>query len=202
MWMKDTVISYLKDKYHPRAVLIYGSYVRGDFDEYSDFDCMIIVDEKHTKHDNSVINGIQLDCFVFTKEEALSEDLDIFLPAYHAELAIDDGTGKALQDRVRKYVQEHEKIDQDEKEFIASWFLKTINRMRKGDDEGNFRAVALLWESLADYYVLRDMFFFGSKEAILYLKQHDVPGYDLFHQAVTYKTNEAIEAWARHVISY
>ena len=54
--MKDTVITYLKDTYHPRALLIYGSYVRGDYDEYSDFDCMIIVDKKNKKHDNSVIN--------------------------------------------------------------------------------------------------------------------------------------------------
>ena len=200
--MKDTVITYLKDTYHPRTLLIYGSYVRGDYDEYSDFDCMIIVDKKNKKHDNSVLNGVALDCFIFTAAEALSEDPDLFLPVYNAELVIDDGTGKALQERVRKYVQEHEKTDQNEKELIVSWIRKTINRMQKDDDEGNYRAAALLWESLADYFVLRDKFFFGSKEAILDLKQHDAQGYALYHQAITLKSNETIEAWARHVINY
>ena len=198
--MKDTVITYLKDTYHPRALLIYGSYVRGDFDEYSDFDCMIIVEKKNKKHDDSVIHGVMLDCFIFTADEARSEDPDLFLPVYNAELAIDDGTGKALQERVRKHVHEHEKTDPDEKELIVSWIRKTINRMQKDDDEGNYRAAALLWESLADYFVLRDKFFFGSKEAILDLKQHDAQGYALYHQAITVKSNEKIEAWARHVI--
>lgn len=200
--MKDKVIDYIKETYHPRALLLYGSYARGDYDEYSDFDCMIFVDEKSKKHDDSVIDGVPLDCFIFTEAEALSEDPELFLPAYDAELAIDDGTGKALQERVREYVRQHEKMDADEKAFIASWVLKTIKRMQKGDDEGHYRAVALLWESLADYFVLRDRYFFGSKEAILYLKQHDAPGYELFHKAITLKTNEAIEAWAKHMIDY
>ena len=198
--MKNSIIVYLKDTYHPRALLLYGSYVRGDYDEYSDFDCMVIVDQKQVKHDDSVIDGIPLDCFVFTVEETLSEIPDLFLPAYKAELAIDDGTGKALQDRVRAYVREHEKTDAEEKKLIVSWVLKTLKRMQKSDDEGNYRAAALLWESLADYYVLRDRFFFGSKEAILALKQNDARGYELYHQAITDRTNDKIEAWARHVI--
>ena len=200
--MENAIITYLENTYHPRALLVYGSYIRGDFDEYSDFDCMLIVDEKSAKHDSSIINGVQLDCFIFTADEALYEEPDVFLAAYNSELVIDDGTGKALRDRVRDHVHEHEKIDEAEKEFISSWFLKTINRMRKGDDEGNYRGVALLWESLADYFLLRDMFYFGSKEAILYLKQNDAKGYDLFHQAITLKSNEKITAWARHVIDY
>lgn len=200
--MEEQIITYLLDTYHPRALFVCGSYVRGDNDEYSDFDCMIIVDEKSAKHDNSVINGIQLDCFIFTVAETLSEDPDIFFPVYNSELVIDDGTGKALRDRVRTYVHEHEKLEEAEKASITSWILKTIDRMQKGDDEGCYRAVALLWESLADYYLLRDRFFFGSKEAILYLKQNDTRGYDLFHRAITLKSNEAVEAWARHVIDY
>lgn len=199
---KNSIIKYLSDTYKPRAVLIYGSYVRGDFDKTSDFDCMVIVDEKTVKHDDSVINGVRLDCYVFTAEEVLSEDPDLFVTAYDSELVIDDGIGKALKDRVRDYVREHEITDDAEKEFIASWIGKTMIRMKKGDDEGNYRAIALLWESLPDYYLLRNMFFFGSKQAILYLKQNDMTGYELFHNAISRKSIEAIEAWAKHVVEY
>ena len=93
-------------------------------------------------------------------------------------------------------------MDVSEKEFIVSWYRKTISRMQKSDDEGNFRAISLLRESLEDYFLLRDLFFFGSKEAILYLKQNDPVGFDLFHEAVTERTDDSIRVWAEHVIAY
>lgn len=200
--IKDSVVEYLTKTYHPHALFLYGSYARGDYDECSDFDCLIVVDEKSARHDDSVIDGIALDCFIFTVEETRTENPDVFLPIFHSELICDDGTGKALLGRVTDYVHEHEKIDESEKAFIASWINKTITRMHKGDDEGHCRAVALLGESLADYYLFRDMFYFGSKEGIAYLKQHDTRGYALFHRAVTEKSLDAIESWARHVMSY
>ena len=198
--MKEAAVEYLVKTYHPRALLIYGSFLRGDRDEYSDFDCMVIVDEKSVKHDDTVIGGVQLDCFIFTADEALTEDPDVFLPAYDAEILIDDGIGEQLQKRVRRYVQEHEKIDTDEKAFIVSWIRKTMKRMQKDDDEGNYRAVAFLWESLTDYCLLRDLFYFGSKTTIQYLLKNDRKGYELFHQAIKLKTNESILDWANYVI--
>lgn len=198
--MTDSVIRYLKDTYHPRAILLYGSYSRGDQDEYSDFDCMIIVDSKDRKHDDSVVASVQLDCFLFTAEETVSEDADVFLPAYDAKIVVDDGVGLALQNRVRQYVRKHETIEDDEKRFIRSWIRKTMRRAEKNDDEGNYRAVAFLWESLTDYCLLRDRFYFGSKQMIGWLKTNDPDGYALFHSAITNRTRDSIAAWAAHVI--
>ena len=198
--MKNAVLAYLNETYHPRAVFLYGSFQRGDQDEYSDFDCTLIVDEKPRKHDNTVICGVPLDCFLFTAEEAEAEDPDTFLPVYDALLVQDDGVGKRLQSHVRDYVHAHERIDDEEKAFIRAWIRKTLKRAEKGDDEGNFRAVAFLWESLTDYCFLRDRFYFGSKQTIADLERLDPDGYKLFHRAITEKSLEAIAAWAVHVI--
>ena len=198
----EKIIRYLEETYHPRALLVYGSFARGDNDEYSDFDCLIIVDAKSRNHDDTVLNGIRLDCFIYTAEETATENPDIFLPVYSAHIVTDDGTGKALQERVRKYVDSRRKMDVSEKEFIVSWYRKTISRMQKSDDEGNFRAISLFRESLEDYFLLRDLFFFGSKEASLYLKQNDPVGFDLFHEAVTERTDDSIRVWAEYVIAY
>lgn len=198
--MKNAVIEYLQQTYHPRAILLYGSYARGDADQYSDFDCMVIVDSKSVKHDARIIDGVPLDCFIFTAAETVTEDPEAFLTAYHAELAIDDGVGQALQTRVQKYVRDKQKADAGEKAFIRSWAQKTLHRIQKGDDEGQYRAVVLLNESLPDYYALRDLFYFGSKEAIRHIKDTDAKGYQLFHQAVHARTNNDIERWIRHVI--
>jgi len=197
----DRIIQYLQEKYHPRALIVYGSYVRGDQDEFSDFDCMIVVDTKEKNHDGSIIDGIQLDCFIFTAGEVAADDVDPFLTVYDGQIIFDDGIGAALKKRVRKYVAEHTVIEESEKEFIASWVQKTIRRMQKNDDEGNYRAIAFLFESLTDYCFLRDIFYFGSKKTISLLKETDSHGYDLFHAAITQKTNECIQAWAEHVVA-
>ena len=196
---KDSVIQYLKRTYHPRAVLFYGSFVRGDFDAYSDFDCMVLVDAKTNKHDDTVIDGVALDCFVFTAAEAEQEDADVFLPAYDAQIVLDDGIGAKLQSRVRDYVHAHTAIDAEEKKQIRSWIRKTM-LAEKNDDEGSFRAVTFLWESLTDYCLLRDRFYFGSKQTIADLKATDPQGYMLFHQAITERSLRCIAAWASHVI--
>ena len=82
--MRREILSYLQARYSPISILLYGSYASGTNDETSDFDCMIIVHEKEKRHDNSVINGVPLDCFIFTKEETLSDDIDAFLTVYDA----------------------------------------------------------------------------------------------------------------------
>lgn len=197
----QTIINYLIDKYRPLAIVTYGSFCFGMNDAYSDFDCMIIVDQKGSSHDDTVIDGIPLDCFIFTKAEVLGEDLDTFLTVYDGNVVLDtDEIAANLKVRVRNYVAEHSVIPDDEKKFIISWIQEAMRRVEKNDDEGNFRALAFLWESITDYFLLRDLFYFGSKNAVAYLKENDTVGYRLYHNAITERTNIAIGEWANHVI--
>ena len=195
-------IDYLKDKYHPLALVTYGSFQCGTNDEYSDFDCMIIVEEKFLKHDGTVVDGIPLDCFIFTKSEVIDEAPDTFLTVYDGNIIFDtDNLASNLKKRVRNYVAENSVISEEEKIFITEWIRKTMHRAEKNDDEGNYRALAFLWESITDYFLLRDMFYFGSKKAVAYLKANDIPGYRLYHDAITERTNAAIKKWAEYVTS-
>lgn len=197
----NIIFQYLKETYEPLAIVEYGSFVAGTNDEYSDYDCLVIVNNKSKRHDDSIIDGVQLDCFIFTQEEVRSEDLDAFLTVYDGNILMDtNGIAAELKERVREYVREHEKIDEEEKDIIVSWIRKTLHRAQKNDDEGNYRLLAFLWESLTEYFLLRDMFYFGSKNAVQYLKEHDKEGYMLYHNAVTDRTNAAIVQWAEHVI--
>lgn len=58
----------------------------------------------------------------------------------------------------------------------------------------------LLAESLEDYFILRDQFYFGSKKAIKQLETIDPQGYALFHQAMSLRTDGAIRSWIDHVM--
>lgn len=196
----EKIIDYLKEKYNPLAIVTYGSFSCGMNDTYSDFDCMIIVEHKDRNHDDTIIDGTPMDCFIFTKSEVSSEDIEAFLTVYDGNIIMDtDEIAANLKERVRTYVAEHTVIPDEEKEFIISWIRKTMHRVEKNDDEGNFRALAFLWESITDYFLLRDMFYFGSKKAVAYLKENDTAGYLLYHDAITERTNDAIKRWAEHV---
>ena len=197
----DQILAYLKDAYDPISILVYGSFADGTNDPTSDFDCMLIVPQKDKNHDDTVIGGIQLDCFLFTEEEVQGEDLFPFLTAYNSRIVLDNGIGADLKRRVHAYVEANATTSEEEKASLISWMQKTIRRIKKDDDEGNMRAISLLAESLADYYTLRDMFYLGSKKAIGYLKETDAKGYALFHNAVTLRSNDAIINWAEHIIS-
>ena len=200
----ESIIEYLKKTYNPLSILLYGSYADGTNDESSDFDCMVIVPEKDRNHDDSVIDGIQLDCFIFTEEQVKTvktEDIDAFLTAYDSNILLDNGLGADLKRRVRQHVEEHTVIPDDEKDFIRSWIQKMMRRVEKNDDEGNMRAISFLSESLVDYFFLRDMFYFGSKKAIRYVKEQDKEGYALFHEAVTVRSNQAVIKWAEYIIN-
>lgn len=195
----EKIIEYLKKTYKPISILLYGSFADGTNDKTSDFDCMLIVPKKDRNHDDAVINGIQLDCFIFTEAEVQSEDIDTFLTAYESRIVLDNGIGADLKRRVHDYVEKNAVTSEEDKSFLISWIQKTVLRISKNDDEGNMRAVLFLAESLADYYMLRDMFYFGSKKAISYLKKADEQGYSLFHNAVTLRSNEAIIKWAEYI---
>ena len=134
------------------------------------------------------------------KEEVQSEDVYPYLTAYDSNIVLDNGIGADLKRRVHKYVEENTNTPKEEKDFLVSWIKKTIARIAKNDDEGNMRAVAFLAESLADYFVLRDKFYFGTKKSIRTLKNEDAEGYELFHNAITMKSNDVIVKWAEHVI--
>ena len=196
----ERILEYLKNTYNPISILLYGSFADGTNDETSDFDCMLIVPRKERSHDDAIINGIQLDCFIFTEAELQSKEIDTFLTAYNSRIVLDNGIGAELKRRVHEHVEKNSRTPKGEKDFLISWIQKTVRRIAKNDDEGNMRAISFLAESLEDYCTLRDMFYLGSKKAIAYLREADAEGYSLFHAAVSLRSNEAILKWAEYII--
>lgn len=198
---QQKIIAYLKENYDPLTIAVYGSYADGTNDEYSDFDCLLIVKSKDRTHEDTIVDGVPLDCFLYSEREIEQENIETFLPLYEAKLVYDTGIGQAIKTRVRNYVQSHTVHDPEEKRFLVSWIKKTMKRMEKPDEEGHFRAIAFLAESLEDYCILRDRFYFGSKKTIRFLQEEDEQGFRLFRSAITIRSNEAIREWAKYILS-
>ena len=63
----EIITEYLIETYKPEAIITYGSFGDGSFNENSDFDALVIAD--HAKyHDVSVVDNTVLDVFVYPVE--------------------------------------------------------------------------------------------------------------------------------------
>lgn len=82
-------VNYLKETYNPISIIVYGSYALGTNDESSDFDCMVIVDSKEVSNDTSVVNGVQLDCYIYTRDEINNLEIDTFATLFNPIIVFD-----------------------------------------------------------------------------------------------------------------
>ena len=63
--MLENIIEYIKQKYNPLSIILYGSYANGTNNLNSDFDALVISYDHEQFHDTSFVNDIQLDVFVY-----------------------------------------------------------------------------------------------------------------------------------------
>lgn len=61
----EQIIEYIKQKYSPLTIIVYGSYASGTNNLNSDFDALVISQHHREFHDTSFVNGVQLDVFVY-----------------------------------------------------------------------------------------------------------------------------------------
>lgn len=199
--IKEKLIETLTEKYHPRAFILFGSYSREDYDENSDFDCLLIIDEKTEETDHSVIEGVELDCRLFTPRETRILPVQAFEEIYYGTILTDDGTGLALMKRVAAYVNKGVRTSQEYIDRKTDWYRKTLRRIDKDMTDNNFRAVRILCDSLYDYFKFRDIFFHGSKISIAYMQENDPEAYALFSRAVAQRDNESIRLWIEAMLT-
>lgn len=63
----ERVIKYIKDKYNPLCIILYGSYADGTNNLNSDFDALVIAADPEQFHDTSFVDGVPLDVFVYPR---------------------------------------------------------------------------------------------------------------------------------------
>ena len=61
----DEIIKYIKTKYNPISIIVYGSYASRTNNLNSDFDEIVISYDYKRFHDTSFLDGVELDVFVY-----------------------------------------------------------------------------------------------------------------------------------------
>ena len=95
----EQITEYIKQKYTPLSIILYGSYANGTNNPNSDFDALVISYDHEQFHDTSFVNGIQLDVFVYPASYFDGNyDCNDFIQIFDGKIIADNnGRGKALQ---------------------------------------------------------------------------------------------------------
>lgn len=195
----ERIINYLKEKYDPLALIVYGSYGDRTNNLNSDFDALIICDKGGNAHDTSTAFGVRLDVFVYSKDyiEKL-EDMSEVLQIWDGRIICDtDNIACDLKNRVCEHIASLPKLTKDEKDDLKSWCKKMLERTEREDAEGLYRRHWLLTDSLEIWCSLKDIMYFGPKKTILRMQNEDADGFDLYYRAL--KNDDALGEWVGYL---
>ena len=179
----QNIIDYLETKYDPECLILYGSYADGTFNANSDLDALILADVPQEYHDVSVVEGIQLDVFVYPASKELKPEN--YPQLYHCRIVIDrKGRGQNLCDAVKNHIDHSPVKSCEEIEKDIVWCEKMLSRAQRADAEGYYRWHWVLCDSLEFYSAIRGWYYFGPKKTLLLMKKHDPVAYAIYFQAL------------------
>lgn len=194
----EQILEYLRKTYHPQTMILYGSYADGSENAGSDFDAFILSDCPCQIHDVTIVNGIQMDVFVYPVDmEFLPEEL---IRLYHGKIVIDQmGKGRQLMDSVKTYIDNYPARNKEDIRKDLVWCEKMVERTLRGDAEGFFRWHWVLCDSLQFYSDIRCNFYFGPKKTLRSMEQNDPQAFEIYSRAISGMDRESLVNWVNYL---
>lgn len=190
----EQIITYLIDTYDPESIVLYGSYADGSYNAASDFDALVISPSAGHGKDTSVINGIQLDVWLFSPEETL--DHRDFPQLYDSRIILDkNGKAEKFCREVKAYIDGFPTKSGAEIEANLVWCEKMFQRTVREDAEGYFRWHWLLCDSLEFYCDICYKFYFGPKKTLRWMEREDGAAFAKYSDALTFMDRSKLEQW-------
>ncbi|MBR4710489.1 MAG: nucleotidyltransferase domain-containing protein [Clostridia bacterium] len=195
------ILDALIRRWQPAAVLVYGSFADGTWDDQSDFDALVLTRTPAPAHDTSLLCGRRLDVFFSSPEifegEWFPED---FVQLYHAVPAYDpEGRGQAVIGAVRRWADSRPPRSRADRLDSLAWLDKMLERAGRGDPEGDYRLLWLLTDSLEIWCDVTGRFCFGPKKSLALLREKDPAGWALYTAALRSPRAETAEPWVAHL---
>ena len=193
----DEILAYLRRRYQPLSVILYGSYASGTNNLNSDFDALVITAEHEVHHDTSFVGGVQLDVFVYPAAY-LSGDVDCeeFVQIFDGRILQDQNDiGKNLQARVLEYLKNRPGKTGEELQASVAWCAKMLERTRRGDAEGLFRWHWVLIDSLEIFCDVMHQPYFGPKKALKWMEAQHPAAFACYRDALEHFQPEYLENW-------
>lgn len=194
----EKIINYIKEKYNPLTIIIYGSYCDGTNNLNSDFDALVISKDHQQCHDTNYINDIQLDVFVYHYSYFLNNyNLELFLQIFDGKIIVDtDDIGKKLKTAVLEYLKKKTKT-KEEIQSNVDWCIKMLDRTKRLDSEGMFRWHWLLVDSLEIFCDILKHPYFGPKKTLNWMKTNHPDIFVIYKDALQYLEYDYLFRWVQ-----
>ena len=199
------ILEYLQSRYQPMALILYGSFADGSSGPGSDYDALLITDEsqcftggRQPRHDDSVIEGVTLDVFIYPPEALQGSSFDPaeFLQLHDGQILLDrGGLGADLVERVRAYLDGLPKKTPEELRQSLAWCRKMLARAGRGDAEGSFRLHWLLVDSLEIFCDILGQPYLGPKKALRLMEQRYCVAQVIYSQALRETSPKVLKDW-------
>lgn len=193
----ERVIKYIKDKYNPLCIILYGSYADGTNNLNSDFDALVIAADHEQFHDTSFVDGVPLDVFVYPSMYFEGEyECEDFVQIHDGRIITDsNGIGKTLQENVRAYLRKLPVKSSEEIQASVDWCVKMFERAKRGDCEGMFRWHWVLIDSLEIFCDIMHHPYFGPKKTLKWMEEKRPKSFDCYKKALQNLDMECLEEW-------
>ena len=197
----EQIIEYIKQKYNPISIILYGSYANGTNNLNSDFDSLVISYDHEQFHDTSFVDGIQLDIFVYPASYFDGNyDYNDFIQIFDGKIIVDiDGRGKELQSNVLSYLQNRPQKTKTEIETSVDWCIKMLARVKRSDAEGMFRWHWVLIDSLEIFCDVMRHPYLGPKKSLKWMEENHPAAFTCYQTALTNFNMESLENWIAYI---
>ena len=201
MILLEKIIEYIKQRYTPLSIILYGSYANGTNNLNSDFDALVISFDHEQFHDTSFVDGIQLDLFVYPASYFEGDyDCNDFIQIFDGKIIVDrDGQGKALQAKVQSYLQNRPQKSRAEIDASVNWCIKLLARVKRCDAEGMFRWHWVLIDSLEIFCDVMRQPYWGPKKSLKWMEENHPTAFACYQTALTDLSMESLENWILYI---
>ena len=197
----DAIIKYLKDRYEPLSIVVYGSYTDGSRNMNSDFDALVLSNGQETVHDVGYVEGIQLDVFVYPHTYFHDDvDLNEFIQIFDGQIVFDtENRGLVLKQKVLDYIESIPPKSKEENQNSVAWCKKMLLRVGRHDTEGMFRWHWVLVDSLEIFCDAVHHFYHGPKKALKWMEAEYPNAFDLYQNALFRFDEESLSNWIHYL---
>lgn len=197
----EPIIEYIKEKYDPLSIILYGSYANGTYDLNSDFDALVISYDHEYCHDTSFVNGTQLDVFVYPASYFDGDfDCNDFIQIFDGKIIADrDERGKTLQTKVLSYLQNRPSKSKAEIDANVDWCIKMLARVKRCDAEGMFRWHWVLIDSLEIFCDIMHHPYRGPKKSLKWMEENHPAAFACYQAALADLNIGSLENWIVHI---
>ena len=197
----EQIIEYIKKKYNPLSIILYGSYANGTNNLNSDFDSLVISYDHEQFHDTSFVNGVQLDVFVYPASYFDGDfDCNDFIQIFDGRIIADsDERAKTLQTKVLSYLQNRPQKSKAEIDASVDWCIKMLARVKRHDAEGMFRWHWVLIDSLEIFCDIMQHPYLGPKKSLKWMEETHPNAFACYKKALEDFCMDRLETWIAYI---